>query len=520
MIFHLCTHQLLVIGLCLLAQVCYLALSIYKNFVYTKIIMRVGFYKIVLLFLISFSLFAEKTPVKNLYQYTLDNGLSLFVAENHSVPLSYIEIAVKCGAFTQEKETAGLFHLYEHLMFKGNSLFPNAASVTRALSLMGVSEWNGSTGLECVNYYFTVPSDETERGLAFWNAAIRTPLIKKKELENEKKVVLSEINGNFTDPARILTAARCSSIFGDFPWKTDPSGSPEVVINATKKQLLEIKKKYYVPNNSAVFVGGDVNPDDVYEMVKRIFGSWKQGENPFEGNLFQHNTNPFSAPKKCVMPYERISSDFARIEVVFRGPDTLFDVESTYPADVLSETFSNPTGFFATTLTNDAYLAIPNADYVWGGYPTSFVSGMLNFGAMVQTPQVDLPSRAVYFAEKIPELVKGSANISKEQIKDIARKINDLNIYSAETAEGLLQTVRFWWITTGVDYYFSYSEKMSEVTPEDLEEFTEKYIADAFPLITVLVNPHIYEIEKDEFERNGFQEISSDNAFWWKHTFE
>lgn len=57
--------------------------------------------------------FAEKTPVKSLFHYELENGLSLFVAENHSVPLSYIEIAVRCGAYTQTAENAGLFHLYE-----------------------------------------------------------------------------------------------------------------------------------------------------------------------------------------------------------------------------------------------------------------------------------------------------------------------------------------------------------------------------------------------------------------------
>ena len=87
--------------------------------------------------------------------YKLDNGLKLFVEENHSVPLTYIEIAVKCGSYTQTEETAGLFHLYEHMMFKGNSLYKDASSVNRALSDMGVSEWNGTTGLECVNYFFT-----------------------------------------------------------------------------------------------------------------------------------------------------------------------------------------------------------------------------------------------------------------------------------------------------------------------------------------------------------------------------
>jgi zinc protease len=132
--------------------------------------------------------YAEETPVPNLYQYKLDNGLMLFVAENHAVPLAYIEIAVKCGAYTQTPETAGLFHLYEHMMFKGNSLYPNAAAVQDALSKLGVASWNGTTSLECVNYFFTIPSDKIEDGLNFWNSAIRFPLLDKRELENEKKL--------------------------------------------------------------------------------------------------------------------------------------------------------------------------------------------------------------------------------------------------------------------------------------------------------------------------------------------
>ena len=64
--------------------------------------------------------FAEKTTVPNLYEFTLNNGLELFVLEDDSAPLAYIEIAVKCGGIHQTKENAGLFHLYEHMMFKGN----------------------------------------------------------------------------------------------------------------------------------------------------------------------------------------------------------------------------------------------------------------------------------------------------------------------------------------------------------------------------------------------------------------
>lgn len=458
---------------------------------------------------------AEKTPVPHLYQYTLDNGLDVFVAENHSVPLVYIEIAVKCGAFTQTAQTAGLFHLYEHMMFKGNSLYKNAASVTRALSQMGVAEWNGSTGVECVNYYFTVPSSCLAEGLRFWNAAVREPLLDKKELENEKSVVLSEIRGNFSDPARILSAAKCKALFPDAPWKLDSGGSEKVVAGATVKQLKKIQKTYYVPNNSAVFVGGDVQPDEVYTLVKQIFGSWKRGKNPFTSGIARHSLSPFEKPRFLVMPYEKLSPQLAQIEVVWRGPDAEFDRDDTYAADVFSEQLSNPRGIFVSSLVQDGYIGIPDADYVWGGYPTSRQCGLFSAGALVASPEEELAARAVYFMEKLPAVFAEAACVKPSVVADTVRRITDSNVYANETASGLLGTLRFWWICADEEYYYSYTDGISRVTPDSLSAFVEKYFTDKNPLLTVRVNPTVYETVKEQFMERGFTEVTADNAFWF-----
>ena len=69
------------------------------------------------IFLFLSLLWSEATNIQGLYRYKLGNGLELFVAENDSAPLAYIEIAVRAGAVTQTPENAGLFHLYEHMLF-------------------------------------------------------------------------------------------------------------------------------------------------------------------------------------------------------------------------------------------------------------------------------------------------------------------------------------------------------------------------------------------------------------------
>ncbi len=451
---------------------------------------------------------AEKTPVKSLFHYKLENGLSLFVAENHSVPLTYIEIAVRCGAYTQNEHNAGLFHLYEHMMFKGNSLYKDAASVNRALSDMGVSEWNGTTGLECVNYYFTVPSDMTEKGLEFWSYAIRSPLMEKSEFEAEKKVVISEINGGASDPARILMEARSNLLFSDAPYTMTTSGTEDSVKNATLKQLKSIQKTFYVPNNSAVFVGGDVNPDEVFEMVRKIFGSWKKGKNPFAAGMIRHSDSPFSSTVFRVMPYEKISDELAQFMVDFRGPDAAYDVEDTFPADILLSLMANPSGVFKQSLANDEMLGIPDTDYVGAGYHTQKTCGILSFYALVVQPELDVAERAKYFVEKIPEVLEKTAESTDEkQILKICGRLEDDNIIAGQTAEGLLEAVRFWWSVCDENYYYSYNQKMAEVSNSSLFDFVEKYVAGKNPLVTVLVSPSVYKKTKSEFVQAGFEEI-------------
>lgn len=469
----------------------------------------------VLSIFLCFYAFCEETNIKNLYQYKLDNGLMLFVAENHAVPLAYVEIAVKCGSFTQTPQTAGLFHLYEHIMFKGNSLYKDASSVQNALSKMGVAQWNGTTSLECVNYYFTIPSNKIEEGLKFWNSAIRFPLMDKTEFENEKKVVISEIQGNENNSSKIVSSAISKKLFNQAPWKMDPSGSVKNVENATIKQLKQIKDKYYIPNNSALFVGGDVNPEEVYKLVKKIYGSWKKGKNPFEkdnvpfGKLYNISYN--------VMPYEKISNDLAQITIDFRGSDAEFDREDTYKADVLTNVLSSPYSIYKQTIVNDPLLMVNDVDYVWSSYVTRRQCGVLSFGCIVVNSIQSLAERALYFYESLyPLLAQNITLLTVNDFIKVNQQIKDSSIFEKETAEKLLSVLRFWWICADADYYYNYLENIGKVSKQDLSTFIDKYVYNNKPVITVLVNPSVYEKTKQEFDSFNFEQITSENGFWWK----
>ena len=459
---------------------------------------------------------------QNFSEHKLSNGLTVFTAENHAVPLVYIEIAVKAGGVTQTKENAGLFHLYEHMMFKGNSLYPDAASVQRALSDMGCTNWNGTTGLNCVNYFITVPSDQLETGLAFWNAAIRSPLMKEDELEKEKKVVLSEIQGGLAEPGTIFSNYLISNLFPDEPYRLSPSGSADVVKDASVLQLRALQNKYYIPKNAALFVGGDIDEKEALNLIEKIWGSWSNNGNEAPAAGKQQSMTPFANTKFAVMPSDRVSPQIAEIEINFRGADADFDREDSYALDYMLNLLDDPDGIFKKTVAENQELCIPDVQYISSGYGTSRADSLISFSATVLEPEKDLPGRAKIFMDQILEKAIPAflndeelfTNVTKLKVE---KSLENNDIWAAQTATGLLQQIRFWWTVTDSDYYKSYNKKVGNTKKQDVESVIQKYIIGKNPIVTILVNPEIYEKAKDEFAAAGFETVTAQNAFWWNN---
>lgn len=472
------------------------------------------------LFFCSAFLFSEdaaKTKIDGLFRKTLDNGLQVFVMENNSAPLAYVEIAVRAGATTQTAETAGLFHLYEHLMFKGNSKYKTQREFTEAMNKLGVGDWNGTTGEDRVNYFFTVPSEVVRDGMEFWSYAIRSPKIDKDELEREKGVVLSEINGKFTHPSYISYFSMMKPLFESEPWRIDTSGSPEVVKNATVEQMKEIQSEYYVPENTALFIGGDVKHEQIFKYAKEIFGSWKRSKNP---KKFKEPSpkNPQDKIVKLVFADKSASDNFVSAKYMLRGPDGECDIADTYAADVWGNLANEPDGVFASTFTGNKTLSIPDSDYVAASYLTLRASGRVNFIAYMLNDGNPMKKADEFLKVINGELTEKMCRSLEfySGIDNAKKKLMDSRIYSMETAEGILSNLSSFFASCGADYFFDYNENIAKVTETDIASFVKKYIEGKSGVLLVSVSPDVFEKYKEDFLSDGFIEVSGENAFWWR----
>ena len=379
-------------------------------------------------------LYPQETSVAGLYRYTLDNGLELYVMENTAAPLAYIEIAVRAGGVAQSKENCGLFHLYEHMMFKGNDKYPTAQAVNDALTHMGVTEWNGSTSVDYVNYYFTVPSDLLEEGLEFWSYAIRTPHIDKAEFEREKDVVIAEIQGNYSQPGSIAFNAVTKTLYPEEPWRLDAGGTVQTVRAATVQQLLDIKNTYYVPNNSALFVGGNVHHADVYQKVNAIYGTWQKSATEVPAP-FLPTKNPVQDATYLVYPNQGMSPALTQVAIFLRGPDTEIEAQDTYAADVWGTLIAKPDGAFKKTLLDDDKITIPSPEYAGASYYTQRASGRISFYTLLLNAHnaAESAQRPVKIKQKIGKFRSNNGANNYAVIRSCIStyKKNNINVFKA-----------------------------------------------------------------------------------------
>src|SRR5215213_6432809 len=211
----------------------------------------------------------------------LANGLEVLVIENHAVPIVTVELNVKNGAYTEGPEFSGLSHLYEHMFFKANRTIPSQEAYLRRLNQLG-AQWNGTTSEERVNYFITLGTDSLVQGLQFMEDAIRYPLFNQDELVRERPVVLGEFDRNEANPFFHLTRGADTILWSPgFYTRKTAIGRRDVITSATQEKMNTIKNRFYIPNNSALILAGDITPARGFQLAEQVFGDWPRSADPF-----------------------------------------------------------------------------------------------------------------------------------------------------------------------------------------------------------------------------------------------
>lgn len=214
------------------------------------------------------------TNVAQVSEYQLENGLKLIVKEDHRAPVVVSQVWYKVGSSYEYNGITGISHQLEHMMFKGTeNLGPNEFS--QIIAANGGRE-NAFTGRDYTAYFQTLEKDRLEVSFRLEAERMRKLKIDEAEILKERDVVSEERRMRTDDnPKALLREAFVATAFVNSPYHHPVIGWMSDIQNYNLDDLNLWYQKWYAPNNAAVVVVGDVEPDAVYELAKQYFGPLK-----------------------------------------------------------------------------------------------------------------------------------------------------------------------------------------------------------------------------------------------------
>ncbi len=395
---------------------------------------------------------------------TLANGLEVIVYPDSSVPIVSVELAVRNGSFTEPPELNGLSHLYEHMFFKSNQATVKQEDYIKNIGQLGIS-YNGSTREEVVNYYFTTTSPYVETAIRFIKDSVRYPVFDENEFAREKEVVIGEIDRNESNPFFYLNTALNQKLFYQYPTRKQPLGTRETVATATTAKMRLIQGRYYVPNNSALVITGDVKPDEVFKYVEQYFGDWpRRPVDPFkEFPLVEHPALTKSEGIVVEQPVQNVI-----ISIGWQGPSIGKDNAATYAADVFSYILTQPDSRFQRNMV-DSGLTVA-ADL---GYYTQRNVGPIQV-TIATTPDKAKAALAAVYAE-IAQFDK-PGYFTDAELENAKTLLSSRDLFDREKLSEYAHTLSFWWSSTGIDYFRGYHKTLSAITRTDTTRYVKTYI--------------------------------------------
>ena len=273
--------------------------------------------------------------------YTLDNGLKVYMTVNKETPRIQTYIAVRVGGKNDPAETTGLAHYFEHLMFKGTQRFgtqnyeqekpmldqieqlfevyrkttdeaerqaiyhqidsvsyeasklaiPN--EYDKLMSAIGATGTNAYTGFDQTVYVEDIPSNQIDNWAKIQADRFENNVI--RGFHTELETVYEEKNMSLTSDGRKVYEAVLTALFPDHPYGTQTVlGTQENLKNPSITNIKNYHKTWYVPNNMAICLSGDFDPDQMIETINKYFGHLKP--NPNLPKLPVTHESPIKAP--------------------------------------------------------------------------------------------------------------------------------------------------------------------------------------------------------------------------------
>ena len=400
---------------------------------------------------------APKIQLGDYETFTLDNGLRVFIVENHKTPRVSWQLFINRD-HVLEGEHSGM----QSLM--GTALMTGTTSKSKAEISQSIDYIGASLSTTAYGAYASSLSKHKETTLALMSDVILNPTFPEEELAKIKKQTLSGLTANASDPTAMSNNVSSIVTYG----KEHPYGeieTKETVESITTEMFKSFYTTYFKPNISFLVIVGDISKKEATSLVEENFGSWAKGEVPT--HTYDTPTAPTSTQVDFVNKPGAVQSTISIVYPVNLKPGS----DDAIAASVMNAVLGSA-GFMARLIQNIR----EDKAYTYGAYsslsPDPLV-GDFYAGAEVRNNVTD--SAVTEFFYEMNRL--NTELVGAEELQNIKNYLNGRFARSLERPETVarfaLNTARY---NLPADYYANYLEHLQAVTAEDVQRVANNYL--------------------------------------------
>jgi zinc protease len=410
-------------------------------------------------------------------QRTLANGMKIIVKEDHRSPVAVSMVWYRAGSMDEVSGTTGVAHMLEHMMFKGTQKVP-VGEFSRTIGRAGGRE-NAFTSRDYTAYYEQLHKSKLPLALELEADRMVNLSFAGDEFAKELKVVMEERRSRTDDdPHSQLHEQLMATVYLSHPYRSPVVGWMNDLQNMQLPDARGWYEKWYAPNNATLVVAGDVDPEEVFQLAEKSFGSIPARALPerkmqIESRQFGIKRITIKAPAE--LPY---------LVMAYHAP-VLRDVESDWEPYALFVLNGILDGSDASRLNRElvrntrvANSANSSYDLINRGPALFFLDGVPAEGKTVADLEAAL-------REQIRVLVE--QGVSNDELQRVKAQVTAAQVYARDSVYyqamriGMLQTI-------GLPYDSSDLQvrKLQEVTADQVREVARKYFIDDNLTVAVL----------------------------------
>lgn len=391
--------------------------------------------------------------------YKLDNGQTVVVQEVKNNPIVTIDTWIKTGSIDEEDSNNGVAHFLEHLFFKGTKTH-EPGEFDKILETKGAIT-NAATSKDFTHYYITIPSKDFDLAMDLHGDMILHPLIPRKEMEKERKVVLEEISKDLNSPTKIMQDNLNSMLYTTHPYKRKVIGRSDVIETITRDQVLSFYNKNYSPSNMVTVIIGDVDANHAIEKTKEAFNA----EYKKQTKTIYTKEAPLTKQQKKV---EYLDTESGYMVIGFRG--TPIDDKDSYALDVLATILGDGRSSVLNQVLKEKKRIAFSVD---AGNSTFRDDGIFYISANYEPSKCKIVQDTIF--NEIEKIQKNG--VTDDQLKLAKNIIERSTYYSRESITNIATEIGYTMaLTNDIKFYDTYLDNIKNVSKEDVKKVAEKYL--------------------------------------------